>query len=148
MARVTVEDCVVKVPNRFELVLLASQRARDLLGGTPPTVEKENDKNPVIALREIAENTVTAETLRNALIGSLQRHVDVDEPDDESMTILAAAEKEWADVTGGEPTAEPASAEEAPSALDVGDVILGMPEDVAEAMTVIDEGENPTEETP
>ncbi|MEE8273353.1 MAG: DNA-directed RNA polymerase subunit omega [Alphaproteobacteria bacterium] len=98
MARVTVEDCVIRVPNRFELVLLASRRARDLSAGATSALEREDDKNPVIALREIAEESIELETLRQSLISSLQKHVEVDEPEDDSMAILAAAEKEWAGV--------------------------------------------------
>ncbi|MCH7929676.1 MAG: DNA-directed RNA polymerase subunit omega [Proteobacteria bacterium] len=100
MARVTVEDCIIKVPNRFELVLLASQRARDLSAGTTPTIERENDKNPVIALREIAEATIDLEELHDSLVFVLQKYVEVDEPEDDSMAILAKAEKEWAEFTG------------------------------------------------
>ncbi len=100
MARVTVEDCVTKIPNRFELVLLAVQRARDLTGGAELTVERENDKNPVVALREIAEESVAVDDLRQALISGLQKHVEMDEPEDDGMEILAAAGKEWAGVTG------------------------------------------------
>lgn len=88
MARVTVEDCVVRVPNRFELVLMAAARARQISGGEQPTVPLDNDKNPVIALREIAENTVDVETLREALIKSHQRHAEVDEPEEEDMSQL------------------------------------------------------------
>ena len=102
MARVTVEDCVTKVPNRFELVLLATQRGRELSSGAQPTLERENDKNPVIALREIAEETIQTDELRQMLISSLQRHVEVDEPEDDSVAILAAAEKEWAGVNTDE----------------------------------------------
>ena len=98
MARVTVEDCVIKVPNRFELVLLAAKRARDLASGATETVERENDKNPVVALREIAEETIVLEELNDSLIFGLQKYVEVDEPEDDSMAILAAAEKEWAGV--------------------------------------------------
>lgn len=100
MARVTVEDCVVRVPNRFELVLLAAQRTRDLSSGAELTLKRENDKNPVIALREIAEATIELEELRNSLVSGLQKHVEMDEPEDDSMAILAAAEKEWAGVAG------------------------------------------------
>ncbi len=100
MARVTVEDCVTKVPNRFDLVLLASQRARDLSAGTTPTLERENDKNPVIALREIAEATIDLEELHDSLVFVLQKYVELDEPEDDSMAILAKAEKEWAEFTG------------------------------------------------
>jgi DNA-directed RNA polymerase subunit omega len=81
MARVTVEDCVDKVPNRFELVLLASHRARAIANGSHITVDTENDKNPVIALREIAEKTIPADDMREGLIHSIQRNVEVDEPE-------------------------------------------------------------------
>ncbi len=110
MARVTVEDCITKLPNRFELVLLATHRARDLTGGAEPTVERENDKDQVIALREIAEGQIDTEQLRQSLISSLQKHVEIKEPEDDSMEILAAAGKEWAGGTGeaaAEPAAEP-----------------------------------------
>jgi DNA-directed RNA polymerase subunit omega len=85
MARVTVEDCVLKVPNRFELVLVAAQRARDISSGGRLTVERDNDKNPVVALREIAEDTVPLDGLKNALVSGLQRHVEVDEPEEDEM---------------------------------------------------------------
>jgi DNA-directed RNA polymerase subunit omega len=88
MARVTVEDCVDKVPNRFELVMLAAHRARQLAAGVPLTVERDNDKNPVVALREIAEETLTAEQLRESAIESFQRQIEVDEPEDDVMTLL------------------------------------------------------------
>ena len=89
MARVTVEDCVDKVPNRFELVMLAAHRARALASGAPLTVERDNDKNPVVALREIADETLTAEHLRNAAIESFQRQIEVDEPEEDVMTLLS-----------------------------------------------------------
>jgi DNA-directed RNA polymerase subunit omega len=92
MARVTVEDCVMKIPNRFELVLLAGQRARDISAGGRLTVEKDNDKNPVVALREIAEETIDLEELRAALVQGLQKQVDVDEPEEEEIDVLAARE--------------------------------------------------------
>jgi DNA-directed RNA polymerase subunit omega len=82
MARVTVEDCVVKVPNRFELVLLAAQRAREITSGAPLTLERDDDKNPVIALREIAEETVVLDGLRDSLVRGMQKHVEIDEPED------------------------------------------------------------------
>jgi len=81
MARVTVEDCVDKVPNRFELVLLAAHRARAIANGSNITVETENDKNPVIALREIADKTIPADDMREGLIHSIQKNVEVDEPE-------------------------------------------------------------------
>lgn len=85
MARVTVEDCVLKVPNRFDLVMVAAQRSRDISAGSPLTVERDNDKDPVIALREIAEETVDIDELNDALIRGLQRHVEIDEPEEEQQ---------------------------------------------------------------
>ena len=83
MARVTVEDCVMKVPNRFDLVMLAAQRARDVAAGGQLTIERDNDKNPVIALREIADETIDLDGLRNNLIQGLQHNVEQDEPEEE-----------------------------------------------------------------
>jgi DNA-directed RNA polymerase subunit omega len=80
MARVTVEDCVIKVPNRFELVLLAAQRARDIASGAPLTVDRDNDKGPVVALREIADVTIPLDTLQNNVIKSMQKHVEIGAP--------------------------------------------------------------------
>jgi len=88
MARVTVEDCVDKVPNRFELVMLAAHRARALASGSAITIDRDNDKNPVVALREIAEETLTAEHLRENAIESFQRQIEVDEPEEDVMTLL------------------------------------------------------------
>jgi DNA-directed RNA polymerase subunit omega len=88
MARVTVEDCIDKVDNRFELVLLASHRARMISSGSPLTIDRDRDKNPVVALREIAETTISPEDLKEDLIHSLQKHVDVDEPEPESVPML------------------------------------------------------------
>lgn len=83
MARVTVEDCIDKVENRFDLVLLASHRARLVSSGAQIAVERDNDKNPVVALREIADETIDLEGLRNNLVQGLQRHVEKDEPEEE-----------------------------------------------------------------
>ena len=91
MARVTVEDCVDKVENRFELVLLASHRARMLSSGAPLTVDRDNDKNPVVALREIADQTVAPEDLKEDLIHSLQKYVEIDEPEAEAVPMIAAS---------------------------------------------------------
>lgn len=88
MARVTVEDCVDKVENRFELVLLASHRARMISSGSPLTIDRDNDKNPVVALREIAEQTVSPEDLKEDLIHSLQKFVEVDEPEAETAPMV------------------------------------------------------------
>jgi len=85
MARVTVEDCVVKIPNRFELVMIAAQRARDISSGAPLTVDRDRDKNPVVALREIADETVDLEMLREGLIKGLQKHVEADEPEEDAI---------------------------------------------------------------
>ncbi len=90
MARVTVEDCVVKIPNRFNLVLLAAQRAREISSGSELTLERDNDKNPVVALREIAESSIDLDNVRQALISSLQKHVETEEPEDDAMELLAA----------------------------------------------------------
>ncbi|MDR5653122.1 DNA-directed RNA polymerase subunit omega [Ruixingdingia sedimenti] len=92
MARVTVEDCVDKVPNRFELVLLASHRAREIAAGSPLTVDRDKDKNSVVSLREIAEETQGADSLRERLIASLQTQIEVDEPEDDQMALLMGAE--------------------------------------------------------
>ncbi|WP_272008173.1 DNA-directed RNA polymerase subunit omega [Roseovarius sp. ZX-A-9] len=88
MARVTTEDCVDKVPNRFELVMLAAHRAREISAGAPLTVDRDNDKNPVVALREIAEETQSADALRERLIESNQTEIEVDEPEEDSMALL------------------------------------------------------------
>ena len=85
MARVTVEDCIEKVQNRFDLVLIAASRARQILAGAEITVPEDRDKNSVIALREIAEETVTADVLRDNVIQTMQRYVEVDEPEEDDM---------------------------------------------------------------
>lgn len=94
MARVTVEDCVDKVPNRFDLVLLAAHRAREIAAGTPITIDRDNDKNPVVALREIAEETQSSGDLRERLIESYQTQIEVDEPEDDDMSLLMGAEND------------------------------------------------------
>ena len=90
MARVTVEDCIEKVPNRFELVMLAAHRSRNIAAGAPLTVDRDNDKNPVVALREIADETVPVTELAESLIRGMQRHVEVDEPEEEDALELMA----------------------------------------------------------
>lgn len=89
MARVTVEDCIEKVQNRFDLVLYAAQRARQLSAGAPLTIERDNDKNPVVALREIADGTVSLPELERNLIEGLQKHVMGDEPEEEYLELLS-----------------------------------------------------------
>ncbi len=91
MARVTVEDCVDKVENRFELVLVASHRARMIASGSALTVDRDNDKNPVVALREIADMTQVPEDLKEDFIHSLQKQVEVDEPEAEVVPALSSA---------------------------------------------------------
>ena len=88
MARITIEDCLDKVSNRFELVLLAAHRARMISGGVEPSLDRDNDKNPVLALREIAVETVTFDELMESTIESHQRQIEVDEPDDEDLSLL------------------------------------------------------------
>ena len=92
MARVTVEDCIDKVSNRFDLVLLAAHRAREISSGSSLTVERDNDKNPVVALREIADETITAVQLRESAIESLQRQIEVDEPEENEMDLIETEE--------------------------------------------------------
>ena len=92
MARVTVEDCIDKVPNRFELVMLAAHRAREISAGSPITVDRDNDKNPVVSLREIADETQLADDLRERLIESNQTQIEVDEPEEDAMALLQGVE--------------------------------------------------------
>nr|WP_047167894.1 DNA-directed RNA polymerase subunit omega [Sphingomonas sp. Y57] len=93
MARVTVEDCVDKISNRFDLVLMAAQRARQISGGAELTIDRDRDKNPVVALREIAEQTITPEELHEAVVSTLQRvRVDDDDAPDEIGSLAASAE--------------------------------------------------------
>ncbi|MCZ6452887.1 MAG: DNA-directed RNA polymerase subunit omega [Alphaproteobacteria bacterium] len=134
MARVTVEDCVDKVPNRFKLVMLSAQRAREILAGSPLTVEADNDKNPVIALREIADETVNLDELENALVQSQQRHVEFDLPEEEEgeeLVELLESDSHVAGVDEGTPVDEKSSQIE--SASDVPEMHF---EDVAGAEDV------------
>ncbi|MEX2455301.1 MAG: DNA-directed RNA polymerase subunit omega [Rhodospirillaceae bacterium] len=103
MARVTVEDCVLKVPNRFKLVMMAAQRSRELSVGAELSVDRDNDKNPVVALREIADETVVLDRLDNAIIEGLQRNIDVDElvEEDDEMFQVSEALNELAGLVDG-----------------------------------------------
>jgi DNA-directed RNA polymerase subunit omega len=102
MARVTVEDCIDKVENRFELVLVASHRARMISSGAQITVDRDNDKNAVVSLREIAESTLAPEDLKEDFIHSLQKHVEVDEPESEAVPALApTADRGQSDLMAG-----------------------------------------------
>ncbi len=136
MARVTVEDCVEKVPNRFDLVLLAGQRSRQISAGEEPTLDRDNDKNPVVALREIADTTIGNDELRESLIRSMQRHVEHDEPEEDDMALLMAGQ-EWAAITGADADPDVAGASEEEEAADIED--LEMAE--ADAGDVVDEPE-------
>ncbi|MDP2619470.1 MAG: DNA-directed RNA polymerase subunit omega [Hyphomicrobiales bacterium] len=92
MARVTVEDCIDKVENRFDLVLLSSHRARAISSGSPITIDRDNDKNPVVALREIADTTIAPEDVREDLIHSMQKYVEVDEPEPVAVPVIPGAQ--------------------------------------------------------
>ena len=113
MARVTVEDCVDKIPNRFELVLFSAHRARGMSAGSEILVERDNDKNPVVALREIADEKLEPDDLREQLVSSMQRQVDVDEPEADMQVMapqLAPAETVEVDVEAGEEALQEVSA--------------------------------------
>ena len=99
MARVTVEDCVEIIPNRFELVVLTAQRSREVSAGAPLTRERDNDKNPVVALREIADKAVDPSELEESLLHGLQKHVETDEPEEDDMAMLMSSDQ-W--MTGTE----------------------------------------------
>ena len=132
MARVTVEDCVDKVENRFELVLLAAHRARMISSGSPLTVDRDNDKNPVVALREIADETVSIDTLQNALIKGMQKHVEIDEPEEDTEIEIGA--QQW-------PTelAQPAEIEDEDGALEeeLADDVLFVADDDAAGLSEV-----------
>lgn len=117
MARVTVEDCVEKVANRFDLVMMAAHRAREISAGAPITVDRDNDKNPVIALREIADETVPLDGLQESLVRGHQKHVSMDEPEEEVIELMTG-EEEWLRQAEADNAGEAANtaAEEAESA--------------------------------
>ncbi len=135
MARVTVEDCVVRIPNRFELVMLAAHRARDIAAGANLTIERDNDKNPVVALREIADETIPIDQMRENLIKGMQKLVEVDEPEEEEMDELAAQQLAAAE---GELAVVPAAEEDG----DEDDELLPEGDD-PEVDPVADAGEGP-----
>jgi DNA-directed RNA polymerase subunit omega len=126
MARVTVEDCVTKIPNRFELVMLAAQRARSIAAGAELTLDRDNDKNPVVALREIADETIDLDDLREGLIKSLQKHVEMDEPEEDEVDLIAVQQAAMVE------TGETAPAPAVPAA-DIPDIAMAF-EDDAEAV--------------
>ncbi len=142
MARVTVEDCVTKIPNRFELVMLAAQRARSIAAGAELTLDRDNDKNPVVALREIADETIDLDDLREGLIKSLQKHVEMDEPEEDEVDLIAVQQAAMVE------TGETAPAPAVPAA-DIPDIAMAF-EDDAEAVKedAVKEDEGIQPETP
>lgn len=133
MARVTVEDCVLKIPNRFELVMTAAQRARDISAGAELTMERDNDKNPVVALREIADETVDFAELEETLIKGLQRYVPSDEPEEDEMDAQALAQDvsgeageadEGEEVKEDELTVHDVAAEDVQAAMDEAEAMM------------------------
>ncbi len=95
MARVTVEDCIEKISNRFDLVMVAARRSRDIASGAEINVERDNDKNPVVALREIAEEKIIVEDIQESLVRGLQRHVEIDEPEEEDVDSEESTEHKF-----------------------------------------------------
>jgi len=118
MARVTVEDCIEKIPNRFDLVMLSSQRARQISAGEEILVERDNDKNPVVALREIADEKVSVDELSEAVITGFQKHVEIDEPEEDDMAALMSAQ-DWA--SGEADAVEAARSREAAANIEISD---------------------------
>ena len=129
MARVTVEDCVVKVPNRFELVLIAAQRAREITSGAPLTLDRDDDKNPVVALREIADETVGLVQLKEAVVRGLQKHVEIDEPEETHELEVDPASFGVAAIAGEDELDE---AELAEAELAAGEDDIEVPEEALE----------------
>jgi DNA-directed RNA polymerase subunit omega len=174
MARVTVEDCVVKVPNRFELVLLAAQRAREITSGAPLSIDRDDDKNPVVALREIADETVALDHLKSSVVRGMQKHVEIDEPEESHELELDTAlfgigapagalmEEELeveADAEDGEDSEDPEDAEEgnedeealpAETAADLAqlDEDDELAEDMLEVTEEVDLADSPEPDTP
>ena len=144
MARVTVEDCVLKVPNRFELVMLAAQRARQIAAGAPLTVDRDNDKNPVISLREIAAESVAVKDIENGLVKGMQKVVEMDEPVEEEMDLAAIQAEPAAEKSEAGPAGDAIDAmrfEDDAAAMDeFGEI---MPEGMAEdtSVSVAEDGE-------
>ena len=129
MARVTVEDCVLRVPNRFELVLVAAQRSRDIAAGGTLTLERDNDKNPVVALREIADGSVPLDGLQNSLIKGMQKHVEIDEPEEDREF---AAEGVWPTDIGSAPGMGEEGGEEAAPDEEMQEDMLFVEDEAAE----------------
>ncbi|WP_338056115.1 DNA-directed RNA polymerase subunit omega [Sneathiella marina] len=135
MARVTVEDCVERIPNRFDIVLLAARRARAIAAGSMLTVDRDNDKNPVVSLREIGDGTIDLVELKSNLVHSLQRRVEVDEPEEDNMAALMSSSNEWAGVIQENTASETFSADE------VGAIPQETPADDPASATASDEAQ-------
>ena len=134
MARVTVEDCVVKVPNRFELVLVAAQRAREITSGAPLSVDRDNDKNPVVALREIADDTIELDHLQDSLIRGMQKHVEMDEPEEApelEQTLFGIADPAGPVISENETDEEAVEEELEEDLLDIEDEAADLEEEAA-----------------
>ncbi|MCE2509922.1 MAG: DNA-directed RNA polymerase subunit omega [Alphaproteobacteria bacterium] len=106
MARVTVEDCVTRIPNRFDLVVIAAQRAREIAAGAALTVDRDRDRNPVVALREIADLTVDLDDLRDERVRSLQKHVKLEEPEEDVLELVEQEQQHAAEVGDAAPAEE------------------------------------------
>ncbi len=141
MARVTVEDCVERIPNRFDIVLLAARRARSIAAGSMLTVDRDNDKNPVVSLREIGDGTIDIDELKSSLVHSLQRRVEVDEPEEDNMAALMISSNEWSGVIQENTVSETFAADE------VG-AVAGTDTETEEASAPAEaDADDPTEET-
>ncbi len=150
MARVTIEDCIVKVPNRFDLVMRASRRARDISSGSELTLERDRDKNPVVALREIAEGTIDLDELQENIIQGLQRLVAYDDTEDEivELGVTADAEAGEAGEAGEEAAAAAGEGEEAPAVdAEIAEDLLSVHEENEEPVSDEASAEEAAEET-
>ncbi len=145
MARVTVEDCVRQVPNRFDLVMVAAQRSRDISAGATLTLDRDNDKNPVVALREIAEKTVKTDSLRDAVIRGLQKHVELDEPEEDMLDLMSSEERLGALAADIGDEIGQASPEETPGPSAVEVVSEAAPEDSPDGQPKVPDADQATE---
>ena len=145
MARVTVEDCVRQVPNRFDLVMVAAQRSRDISAGATLTLDRDNDKNPVVALREIAEKTVKTDSLRDAVIRGLQKHVELDEPEEDMLDLMSSEERLGALAANIGDEFGQALAEETPGPSEVEMVSEAAPEESPDGQPEVPDADQATE---
>ena len=145
MARVTVEDCVRQVPNRFELVLVAAQRSRDISAGMTLTLDRDNDKNPVVALREIAEKTVDVASLHDAVIRGLQKHVELDEPEEDMLDLMSSEERLGAPAADVGDEFGQAAPEETPAPSEVEVVSEAAPEKSPDGQAEVPDADQATE---